>query len=89
MEKLNEIPHIIKIVIESFPKTTFLYCGLLTIEQQSLGIDITYTYHGNEMDKYKKSHHKINIAILTALSEMGVEIGIFFHSCSFFFKLSL
>ena len=61
---LESIPNIIKDIVEQHTKCTFGYCGLLTIDSQALCMECTFTYNGNDIDKYKRTLHAVNIAIL-------------------------
>ena len=74
-EGVFSFPRSYSIYIDSHPKSQFVYCGLLNIESQSLGVECTYTYFSNDMDKYKRNHHAINMDILDALAEMGLEMA--------------
>ncbi len=75
VEKLEQLPHIIRLIIESHPKSTYSFAGVLNICDQCLSFEITYQFSHSDMDKYKRNHHSINLAILGALSEMNIEIA--------------
>jgi hypothetical protein len=74
-EKLKHLPEVVKTLIDSFPRSTCTYVGLVDIKDQALHMEITYSFHSSDRDKYKRNHHIINVAVLELLASMAIEIA--------------
>lgn len=75
VEKLRDIPSLIKNIIESTPDTTFSRAHFVSFEGSSLKFEIAYYILSGDYDKYMDIHQDINLRIKDFFEKSGIKFA--------------
>ncbi len=73
--KLENIPEMVKAIIEKTPNTTFSRCHFAAFGDFSLNYEIIYFVTTGEYPKYMDAQQTINLAIYEAFEQEGIEFA--------------
>lgn len=71
-EKLEEIPSLIRDIINDTPDTTFGRAHFSAFGEYSLKFEIAYFVLGSDYDKYMDIHQKVNLRIKDVFNKRGI-----------------
>ncbi|MEA9356289.1 mechanosensitive ion channel family protein [Bacteriovorax sp. PP10] len=74
-EMLNEIPKIVKNIVESLDSVRFDRCHFLRFQDSSLEFELVYWVESAEFNDYADKAHKINVSVFQAFSERNIEFA--------------
>jgi len=75
VEKLKEVPEIVKKIIQKTPDTRFDRAHFATFDDSSLGFEIVYFVLSSDYNKYMDIHQGINFAIKDEFDKRKIEFA--------------
>ncbi|MEA5466733.1 mechanosensitive ion channel family protein [Leptothoe sp. PORK10 BA2] len=73
--QLEQIPHIIRTVIEEIPQVTFDRAHFAGFGEFSLNYEIVYIVHSNDYTLYRDVQQTMNLAIKEQFDQVGIEFA--------------
>ena len=76
VDKLKEIPGLIKSIVDDVPETTFGRTHFFSYSTYSLNFEIAYYVLSNDYDKYMNINQEINLRIKEEFDKQGIEFAL-------------
>jgi small-conductance mechanosensitive channel len=75
VELLEQLPTILRGIVEACADVTLVRCGLVNFGDSTLDVELQYDVHSEDYDTVFSTQHQVNIAILKRFAELGIEFA--------------
>ncbi len=75
VELLDQLPTILRGIVEACDNVTLVRCGLVNFGNSTLDVELQYDVHSEIYDVVFATQHQVNIAILKRFAELGIDFG--------------
>jgi small-conductance mechanosensitive channel len=75
VELLEQLPTILRGIVEACGDVTLVRCGLVNFGDSTLDVELQYDVHSEVYDVVFATQHQVNIAILKRFAELGIDFA--------------
>jgi small-conductance mechanosensitive channel len=75
IDLIDQLPDILKSVVEGCDKATLVRAGFVKFSDSSLDIELQYDVHSEIYDVVFDTQHRVNVTILRRFAELGIEFA--------------
>jgi small-conductance mechanosensitive channel len=75
VEMLEQLPIILRGIVETCDNVTLVRCGLVNFGDSTLDVELQYDVHSEDYEVVFAAQHQVNIAILRRFAELGIEFA--------------